>query len=260
MIEQVQSQQNSPADGTTPSASETPPAAGASPTTPTQQLDSQTQSAAPQRPEWMPETAWDAEKGANLEKLGAEYKALAEFKAAEEARKATLPQKPEDYKTELPKDFKLPDDMRINENDPMWAQGKQLAQKLGLTQEQFGELAKTWVSNQVAQAAHVKELLSKRDASLGPNGAERVQSVQTWADGFFPDKQMALEVKSGIVTANQVKAWEQIRTALVNQGVTSFSNAGREGGQSSDAYPEGFENWTFEKKMAFHRNRSAGVN
>lgn len=62
-------------------------------------------------------------------------------KAEGDVRRATLPQKPDDYEAKLPGDFKLPEGMtfELNAQDPRISHARDFALKYGLPKEAFSE-------------------------------------------------------------------------------------------------------------------------
>ena len=259
MIEQVTSPPASQDAPSTPSASPPPQDAPASQATPTTQPDSP-QTTPRERPAWAPESAWDAAKGEFVaDKLGEEFARLSKIEADDIARREALPKSADDYKPEFAPDVKLPDGWQINPEDPLWRQGKEFALKHGLTQEQFSELASMKARELIAQQAFVQEMVVKRNAELGANGAERVEALHKFLDASA-DKETAAEMKAGMVTARQIKWLESVQKALLDQGVTEFSTLGRENTPSANgAYPENFDNLPFARQMEIHRNLRAAA-
>ena len=261
MIEQVTSPQASPEASQNQPGSETPPAAPASQATPSTPPASQ-QTTPREKPAWAPEGLWDAEKGELAsDKLGQEFERLSKFESDDKARREALPKSADEYETKFSDDIELPEGWQINPDDPLWKSGKELAHKFGLTQEQFQEFASVKARELVAQAAFVKEMVARRDAELGAQGPERVEALHKFFDGAF-DKETAVELKAGMVTARQIKALEAMQKALVDQGVTEFSALGRTNTPSANGgYPENFDQLPFSKQMETHRRlRAASAN
>ena len=133
----------------------------------------------PARPDTVPEQFWDAEKGQpridSLAKSWADTnKALRELQGKQGLKP---PEKAEDYKFELPKDMKLP--VEIKADDPALNAFRQVAHKMGMSQDQFQagvsamlEATKDFMPAAVDMAAEMK--------TLGPNGDAMIGAVHAW--------------------------------------------------------------------------------
>jgi hypothetical protein len=146
------------------------------------------------------------------------------WKAAEDVRKGALPQTPDAYKTELPADFKAPPgiDFKLDAANPALGQLKAVAHKHGLTQEAVNELIGVYAGNEVGTEARISAARSAEVAKLGATGPARVDNVTR-----FLDASGLGVLKSSLITAAQVEAWESHITRLTNQGGASFSTSGR---------------------------------
>lgn len=215
---------------------------------------------APSRPDWLPAQFFDATKGPNLDEFGKHYSEVATRDAAEQVRRLALPQKPEDVKIELPKDFQLPQgvEFKLDPAKPEFSKLQAAAVKHGLSADTVSDLvgvyAETLVNSQATiAAAHAAEI-----AKLGANGPARVTALGTFFDGIG-----AGELKQMLVTAGMVQAAEKLVSKFSSQGVASFSQAHREpgpaGGKLSDEayqrlspaakldYARGFDQTQFQK-------------
>jgi hypothetical protein len=187
----------------------------------------------PKRPDWAPESYWDASKnefkGADLRK---DFDALTAFKAAEDSRRLTLPQKPEDFKLELPKSFQLPQgvDFKLDDKNPLWAQARTWAQKAGLSQDQFAEGIALIAGDRIGTQASIKAAYDGEIAKLGPNGPTRVDAVTTWmtaVGGEQHGKALANILKMAPV-ASTIMALEAVMQKMQTQGAAPFNGNGRE--------------------------------
>jgi len=220
-----EAQPNSPAPAAQPS-----PSGDAFPVAPPMPAQPSTQATAPTRPEWLAERFWDDKTGVKGGELKAHLDELTRFKADADARAAQVPQSADSYRTELPEDFKIPEGWAIDEADPAWRSGKEFAKATGLTQDQFAGLAKIYVEQQIA--AHQREetaiagALQARDAALGPNGAARVDALNTWFRGMAEPK-VAAQLSKTLWTPDIVGFFEKIQRDLTNQGTVGFRQDGR---------------------------------
>ena len=149
--------------------------------------------------------------------------------AAEEVKSLSRPQKAEEYKTELPKDFVIPQgvEFKIDESNPLWAQGKAWALKNGLSQEAFQEAVALVAGDRVGTQAQIDSARNAEIAKLGSTGPARVDAITTWANAFVgPDDAKLLA--SRLFTASDVKVWERIIAKVSGQGGASYSQSGRE--------------------------------
>lgn len=191
---------------------------------------------------------WDGDKKAPK---ADDLKSVFDARKADDERRAALPQKPEDYKTEFAKDFKLPDGWEVKADDPMWKLGKELAHKHGWTQDQLNDLATGYVQNQIGQHTALVEATKQRDASLGPNGGARVEALNTWFKGVFGD-QVGAQFAQTLFTKDIIEGFEKVQSTLARQGVTSFSNVGRDGGRT-DGKPANWESLSPVDRLTWTR-------
>jgi hypothetical protein len=150
-------------------------------------------------------------------------------------RRLALPQKPEDVKIELPKEFQIPQgvEFTLDATKPEFSKLQAAAVKHGLSQEAVTDLvgvyAETLVGSQATlTAAHQAEI-----AKLGANGPARVTALSTFFDGIG-----APELKTMLVTAPIVQAAEKLVAKFSSQGTAPFSQSHRvpnePGGKVSD--------------------------
>jgi hypothetical protein len=198
-----------------------------------QQQQSTQQATPPARPEWAPEKYWDAAKnevkGADLRK---DFDDLVAFKAADESRRLTLPQKPDDYKLELPSTFQLPQgvEFKIDDKNPLWSQARAWAQKSGLTQEQFAEGIALIAGDRVGTQAQIKAAYDNQIAKLGAAGTQRVDAVTTWLAAVGGEKHGAAlaSILKQAPVASTIEALESVMQKMQTQGGAQFNTRGRE--------------------------------
>jgi hypothetical protein len=139
----------------------------------------------PARPDWVPETFFDAQQGIKFDDFGKHYKELAERDAALQERAKSIPDKPEAYKIELPQDFKiegLPEGVQIkfNEKDPTLAEARALAKEIGLPQADFSKFL-TLEAKRIANAAIEEDrALAAEKQKLGDKAVERISGVDSY--------------------------------------------------------------------------------
>jgi hypothetical protein len=191
------------------------------------------------RPDWVPETAWHAEKGFDLEAFGKHWteKVAPDLTqlAAERVLRNSLPAKPEDYKTALSPAFKPPEgvEFKIDEADPLWAQAKTWAHANGLSQEAFAQAIDLVAGRDVATAAKVQTARNAEIAKLGPTGPARVDAIETFYKGFLGSEAEAKAEMSRIFTAADVQRHEKKIAKWATQGAASFSQSHRVPGDGS---------------------------
>lgn len=184
---------------------------------------------------------------------------LKTFKAAEDVRKGSLPQKADDYKLELPADFKLPAgvDFKLDTTNPALGQLRAVAHKHGLTQEAVNELIGVYAGNEVGSQAAITTARNAEIAKLGTSAPARVDNVVNWLSGMdsSADKGDAKALAGMLVTARHVEAFERIINRLTTQGAASFSQQHRVA--PDDSKIAGFENMSFEQKRLAQDQRAA---
>jgi hypothetical protein len=180
------------------------------------------------RPEGLPESFWDKDKGEiKLQDFAKSYEELRQAKAEIDARKAQVPAQPDLYKPELPKDLKIPAGMEVKTDDPLYIAVRQMAHEEGWTQGQFsraiGEYAKIEVAKHEALQAAVKQ----RDEALGANGPQRVDALNKRFVAAFGDD-VGKQFSQTLFTPGIISGFEKVFEALSRQGVQKFSGLGRE--------------------------------
>jgi hypothetical protein len=236
---------SSPAPSPSPSPSPAAPVAVSTPTPASPAGTTPTPTPA-ERPDWLPsaDEFWDPEKkevrGADL---GKKFNELATWKAAEDVRKGSLPQTAESYKVELPADFKPPAgiEYKIDAADPAIGQFKQWLHKYGVPQDGGNELFGIFAGREVGTEGRIKAAAAAEVSSLGATGPARVDAVLRWFDGMGVS-----DLKSGLITAKHVQAFEKLITQNTSQGSASFTQSHRV--PPDTAKIPGYEGMSFEQR------------
>ncbi|MCK1445420.1 hypothetical protein IVB43_23835 [Bradyrhizobium sp. 48] len=224
-------QDQSQSSGSTAATGAASQGSTASQTTSTQTGQTQQQAAASaaKRPDWAPEAAWNPEKGFDVDAFGkhwAEQVApVLTRDAAEQVRRAALPQKPEDVKIELPKDFQIPQgvEFKLDASKPEFGKLQAAAIKHGLSNDAVSDLVGVYAETLVGSEATLSAARTAEITKLGANGPARVTALSTFFDAMG-----APEMKGMLVTAGIVQAAERLVAKFQTQGAASFSQAHRE--------------------------------
>ena len=214
--------------------------------------------AASARPEYVPESFWDATAGKVKDDKAfstfvSEHVA---FKAAEDSKRLTLPQTADAYKVELPADFKPPEGVKFEfkADDPLLGQARTIAHQLGIPQEGFSKLLGLYAGAQVASQQQIAQARTAEVAKLGATGPARVAAVTTWAKAILGDTGGA-QFAARMFTASDVENAEKLITRFSTQGAGSFRATGREGdpGGRLPAGKEGEATW---EKMSYGERKA----
>ncbi|MBH48843.1 MAG: hypothetical protein CME71_11810 [Halobacteriovorax sp.] len=146
------------------------------------------------QPEYMPDKFWNAEtQTPNVEQMAKSYSELETAHTTKtealrtdierkfhEGRLSQRPEAASDYKAQPPDGF-LPSDTTFNadEGNPMLKFWRETAYNLGLSQPQFESGIAAFIDNVMHDAPNPDQAM----ASLGENGKDRFDSVQTWLQG-----------------------------------------------------------------------------
>jgi hypothetical protein len=158
-----------------------------------------------------------------------DIKSLIAEKAQADLRKTMVPDKPESYAAELPKEFKLPEgiEYKFDTNSPILADARNWAHSQGLTQQQFSQLLSFHANTQIAEQVMVGNAAKVEVEKLGAHGTARVTAVDTWLRGTLGDD-LGKAVRNMMLTAKAAEGIEKIMTKMTGQGVASYRNDGRE--------------------------------
>lgn len=217
-----------------------------------------------ERPDWIPETDWDGDKGTFKPEFGQKYKELATFKATEDSRRLTLPQKPDDYKVETTKNFQVPRgiEFKLDEKNPLVPQARQLMHDIDTGkvsgQEAFSRMLELHAAGEVSRVQAFETAKAAEIAKLGATGTARVTAVQEFLSAQLgPD--MAKHMAAMLVTARHVEGFEKLMANYRSQGAGSFTQSHRETAQQNGKIP-GYESMTYEqRRFAQDRERAASA-
>jgi hypothetical protein len=182
----------------------------------------------PKRPDYIPEDHWDPAANKVKDTFAAHINELKSFRAAEDSRRLALPQKPEDFKIELPGDFKPPEGVKFEfkADDPLLAQARTMAKDMGLSQENFSKLLGLYAGSQVSSQQAIKAARDAEIGKLGTTGPARIDALTTFFKAQLGDAEGA-QFLSRVFTAKDVEIAEKIVAKI--SGTRSFNaNGGRE--------------------------------
>ncbi|MDI3563553.1 hypothetical protein [Bradyrhizobium sp. Arg816] len=243
---------SSPSPSPSPSPAPAAPAAASPPTPTSPDGTAPAASSAPARPDGLPDSFWDAEK--NEVKTGDLVKRFNELStkdAADAVRKNSLPATADAYKIELPKEFTMPAgvEFKFDEKAPELAQARAMAHAKGWTQQDFSEALGIFAAAKISEQATINAARTAEVGKLGATGPQRVDAVTQWMDA-----QGLGVLKSTMVTAAQVQAWEAHITKLTSQGTASFSQSHRVA--PDDNKIPGYETMSFEQRRHAQEQRA----
>ena len=124
------------------------------------------------KPEFLPEKFWDPENGTNVEKLSKAYSEL-EKKFSRGEHKA-----PKEYNVDFLGE-------NVPEDDEMLNNYKDMAQRYGMSQEDFQDLALQFVGAVEDEAKSEQEFIEEQKRLLGNNAVELVRSNYDWANSLL---------------------------------------------------------------------------
>jgi hypothetical protein len=141
------------------------------------------QPAKPGDPAQPQQTTPDRIRVGDVELTADDLKGLMERRGLEESRRATMPEKPENYSLDLPADFKLPDGVQWQWNladsvlTPLIGQAKEWAFANGIGQEGFSKMMSLFAASQVHEQQLISRVAAAEVEKLGAaaNGRSRSQ-------------------------------------------------------------------------------------
>lgn len=214
------------------------------------------QPAKPDRPDGLADDFWSEDKGVDLDKLLGSYKELSEFKTAQETAAAGRPKAAADYKLELPKDFQAPEGVKVelDPDDPRLGPARELALKLGLSQDGFAEIIALDAQFKLAEQASLDEAVAKELGKLGTKGKARVEAVETWLNANL-GKDSANAITPMLFTAAQVQAIEKL-IQKAGGAVPNFDPSNREtaGEHDQEVSDEEYQAMTPSQRITYSRD------
>jgi hypothetical protein len=177
------------------------------------------------RPDFVPETFFEADKGISVEKLAKSYRELqGRFGQKNDALKAELlkelrkdtPATPEDFALEfdaslLPEGYTAKD---IPSDDPMLKAARTVLHRLGGTQADMKELAGAFIQWQTSAIPSI----AAEKAKLGEGADERIAQVDAWLARSLPEKHYA-SLMGAVQTAGALEAIEAIMRRATGGGI-----------------------------------------
>lgn len=260
MSDQSSSPQPSPSPAPQAAA---PAAASPSPAPSSTPAASPAPSGAVERPAYIPEKFWDAEKReVRADDFTKDYNDLSAFKAEQEIKKSALPKSADEYKVELPKDFKAPEGVKFewDMNDPLLAHARTLAHQRGIDQDTFSNMLGVYAANKIAEQTQIGAARTAELQKLGATAEQRIGNVETWLKGRVGDKAAPIisQLKA-FPHAGMVEAFESIVQQFSSQGGAQFDQRGRINEQNEGKIP-GYENMDFkQRRIAQMGQKQAGA-
>lgn len=202
-----------------------------------------------ERPAGIDDAFFDPAKGVLFDKLVPAFNDLKAYKAERDSVAAQVPDKPEDYAVELPKDFKLPDGTKfeVDPNSPLLAPAREFAKSVGMTQDQFKVLVSLQAQSQIAQDKELEAALADENKKLGSKVTERRTTASRELHSKMPAELANALLTSAFFTAKQVEAVEWINRNLKSGAGANFNANGREA--SSKPEPPDTSNMTPAERM-----------
>lgn len=213
---------NTPAAPPAP-APATPPAVADAPAAPKLEM-----------PAGFPAKYWDPEASLpKLDDLTKEFTRLSQQEVERAAADAGRPAKPEEFKTELPKDFKLPGDFQVkfDPKDPLVAEAQKFAVAHKLDQQTFSGLLALRAQMLAKEHADAIELVNTEKSKLGERGAERITAVKGWLGSNLTADQ-ASSLGDAMTSA---AAFEAIETLIARANGGSIPATGGSDTKHADA-------------------------
>jgi hypothetical protein len=179
----------------------------------------------PERPEFIPDKFWDAEKGeVRLEGLAKSYGELEKNrvnpdKLKEEWEAARLEGRPD-----TAGDYALPDDERYDADalasSPIVATFRDIAHQAGMNQEQFEAGLSQYAE---VYAAQMEEAATKEIAALGENAQTRLDAAKQWSEKNFEGAELEA-IQQIATTAAGVKVLERFMKQSRESGMDTSAN------------------------------------
>lgn len=175
------------------------------------EVQTESEDADMERPEWFPEKFWSDEDGPDLENLTKSYNEL-QKKFSQGKHKA-----PEKYDTSVLTEANIPEDDELASTYTEWAQ------KHGISQDAFEELAAQFVNMAGEEANLEKVSYDEELKKLGPNADATIKSMTEWAQGLVrkgvwgEDDFEEFKIMGG--TAQGLRALQKVRSFYGDQPI-----------------------------------------
>jgi hypothetical protein len=177
------------------------------------------------RPDYIPETYWDAEKGtAKLDEFGKAFGELSQFKADTDAKLAGVPEKVEGYTVpeslideEVAKLVPPGQDITLDEKSPLLSFAREFAHANKLNNEQFGKMVQGYIKHQILEEKAFGDARAAEREKLGSNAAQREKAIGDFLVGMV-GKDDAQNILSSVFSAKQFEAFERLQKKVSDQG------------------------------------------
>lgn len=163
------------------------------------------------RPDYLPETYWDAEKNApKAEDLTKDLTDLAALRTEKEARAASIIAKPEDVQIALPDDFQMPEGLEFkpDPNMPLFKEFQKFAAGR-FTPDETKALVGLFARDLLNQSNAAEAARTEQMKALGANATTRVDAAQRWLNANVSEQQ-AKVLSYALGTKDGVEAVESI--------------------------------------------------
>lgn len=171
------------------------------------------------RPDWMPESHWDAKTGApNSDLLKTDFAELGTLRTERDARIASIP-KDGAYKLEIPDTIKLPEGSRWEPeaNEPITLAALAVFKEHNFTQAQATAVQGLWAGFLLNMQEAENKSRAETQAALGANANVRVDAAKKFLSANKLDAlSPALDTKDGV---EAVEAVIQTMSGLKIQGL-----------------------------------------
>jgi hypothetical protein len=209
--------------------------------TKTEQQGTQQQSAAPSRPDGLPESFWDPAAG----KFKAEpFNEILARDAARQSELLTRPKSVDEYKVEPSKEFKAPEgvEFSLDQANPQVANLKAWALRNGVPQAELSSLVDIYGGLVAAEKQTYKAGFDAEVAKLGTAGPARMDAAKT-----FLDAKGYGALGKVLFTAESVVAIEKLMADMRGQGASTYTGNGRDMGADAGKIA-GYSGMTFEQR------------
>lgn len=184
--------------------------------------------AAPVRPEGLPDEFWDDATGV---KAGDVWSALRDLKAAQAEKAADLPADGEAYDLALPADLALPEGItiEIDKDDPLWADFQSIARESGVGKTQFQQFVGAFAKYQIAAEQAKVDTYVAEMTKLGANAPARRDAATAFLKANLPANQ-AEALAGSVLSADGIAALETI--IKLKSGPVAATGVGASAGAS----------------------------
>lgn len=195
--------------------------------------------------------------------MGDHYKELATFKATEDSRRLTLPKSPDEYKSQLPKDFQAPAgiEYKIDEKNPVLVQARQLMHDIDngkiSGQAAFEKMLSLHAANEIGTVQTLKAARDAEVTKLGATGTQRVTAVQNFLNAQLGEEHGKI-MGNMLVTARHIEGFEQLMASFRNQGSGSYTPS-RSPSEPARVSPEQYAKMTYTERKEYAAKFSNGA-